>query len=149
MGDKLSFIPLYERSPVFQLIISLLIVICGGLLMFSGLITAGSFIFHTDPGLIKDPSYAAGNNEVAFLKFALISQDISIFIIPSLIILYLLKPRYQTRISYFRTPALEEVFLAGPDIGKLEGTEYHDDADDGKPHGHFIGEHLCRCPKTP
>ena len=106
-----SHVPLYDRSPSCQLLIALLIVLGTGLLLFSALILAGTFIFGTDLGLMKNASSAVGENETAFLKYILISQDISVFIVPAIIILTILKPDNQTSIFDVKTPGINEVFL--------------------------------------
>jgi uncharacterized membrane protein len=43
----------YARSPVHQLIVSLMLVLFVGALLFYLLILAGSLMFNTDPGVIE------------------------------------------------------------------------------------------------
>jgi uncharacterized protein len=111
MSDKHSLMPLYERSPFTQLTVSLLIVMCTGIILFSAFLLAGILIFNTDLQLLENPSSVSGKNGIAFLKYVLISQDIAFFIVPAIIILIKLKPLNQTGISDLKIPHLNEILL--------------------------------------
>ena len=111
MADKQSLIPLYERSPVSQLVMSLLIVMGAGLILFSCFLLAGTFIFDANLRLLENLSSSVGKNETAFLKYMLISQDISIFIVPAIIILKRLKPADQRGFSDLECPTIDDLFL--------------------------------------
>ena len=63
----------------------MLIVIAGGTVFF--FLLAGNLIFDGDLSLMSNPAPEAGLSELGFIRFALIAQDISFFIIPALIIL--------------------------------------------------------------
>ena len=111
MSDKPSLIPLYDRSPFTQLTVSLLIVMCTGLILFTAFLLAGTLIFNTDLQVLENPSSVSGENGIAFLKYVLISQDISFFIVPAIIILIKLKPLNQTGIFDLKIPHLDEILL--------------------------------------
>jgi uncharacterized protein len=100
-----------KKSPLYQLFVSLLIVLAGGILLFSFLLLAGKFIFDVDFKLLEDPSLATGGNEVALLRYILISQDISFFIVPAVIILLKLNPGYKTGIMNIKMPQISDIIL--------------------------------------
>jgi membrane protease YdiL (CAAX protease family) len=52
-----------------------------------------------------------GEKNIGFLKYLMISQDISLFIVPSVIILILLKPYHQKGLRIFETPRIKEVIM--------------------------------------
>lgn len=111
MGDNHSHLLLYEKSPLYQLFISLLIVLGTGILLFSVFLVAGMLIFDADLGLLENPSSAVSEKEIAFLRYILISQEISFFIIPAIIILIKLKPGHQTGLPDMKMPRINEVVL--------------------------------------
>jgi len=111
MGDNHSLIPLSERSPLYQLFISLLVILGVGLLLFTVSLLAGKLIFHSDLGVLENPSTTVGGNDIAFLKYVLISQDISLFIVPAIIILFILKPHDQSGLMVMKIPPINEVVL--------------------------------------
>ena len=84
---------------------------CTGLILFTAFLLAGTLIFYTDLQVLENPSSVSGENGIAFLKYVLISQDISFFIVPAIIILIKLKPLNQTGISDLKIPHLDEILL--------------------------------------
>ena len=81
----------YSRSPYYQLFKSLIIILIigGGVLLT--LIIPGLFIF--DPGLdlIHDPSFTPGLKDIVFIQYAMITQHLSLFILPGIILMSRLK----------------------------------------------------------
>jgi uncharacterized protein len=101
----------YARSPVHQLIVSLLLVLFVGALLFYIFILAGSLIFNTDPGVLENPFIGNGLKEAGFIKYSLVVQEISFFIIPAVIILTKLNPGNQTSIMDIKTLRINDVIL--------------------------------------
>lgn len=102
----------YHRiSPPRRLLVSMLIVIAGGTVIFSLLLFAGNLIFNGDLSLMSNPAPEAGLSEPGFIKFALIAQDISFFIIPALIILVWFDPGYKSGILNLKSVRLNDVLL--------------------------------------
>jgi hypothetical protein len=99
------------RSPVHQLVVSLLLVLVIGALLFYILILAGSLIFNTDPGVLENPLIDGGLKEAGFIKYSLIVQEIAFFIVPAAIILTKLNPGYQTSIMNIKTLRINDVIL--------------------------------------
>ena len=98
-------------SPVLQLIVSLVIVFVIGAPLFYLLILAGSFIFNSDPGLLGDPFIEIGLKEAGFIKYSLMVQEISFFIVPAVIILKKLNPGYQGSIMSINTLRINNLLL--------------------------------------
>ena len=99
MSDNKRQITISDKPPLYQFIISLSIVICVGLLLFSLSIISGVHLFGIDIEFIDNLADAKTEKEIAFLKFVLMAQEIFIFIIPAMIIMYLMKPLNQSMVS--------------------------------------------------
>jgi membrane protease YdiL (CAAX protease family) len=111
MSDNFRNLRLYEYSPLIQLIVSLVIIIGFGFLLMIILLIPGFFIFNTDISILTDPSSSASNGDLFFLRYMVIIQDLAIFIIPSLIILFLLKPADQKGIRVLSVPQSTDIIL--------------------------------------
>ena len=100
------------KSPLSQLFFSFLIIFFAGLFLFMVLMLAGSEIFSGNPGdWLKNITGGYGEKEVAFLRYMVISQEVSIFIVPALIILYLKNPAHQNYLIDFEKPVINDVVL--------------------------------------
>ena len=88
----------YNRSPSGRLIVSMLIILAGGTLMLSLFLLAGNLIFNGSAGLLPDQTPQEVLNAPGFIKYALIAQDLSYFIIPAIIILAGIDPVYGSEI---------------------------------------------------
>jgi membrane protease YdiL (CAAX protease family) len=111
MGDKHILFSLYGKSALCQLFVSLILVLVVGLLLFSVFSLAGKLIFSTDMSLYENPSLEVGKNDIAFLKYILISQHISFFIVPSLLILSIMQPGSPKRLTDIKVPMINEIVL--------------------------------------
>ena len=111
MDDKQSRFRLYRESPLYQLFVSLLIILVLGSALFAILILPGKLIFGADLSVLEKSVTALTNNDFAFLRYLLIIQDVSLLIIPSIIILALMKSGQSARFSEFKFPQLKEVGL--------------------------------------
>lgn len=72
---------------------------------------AGKLIFSPDLNILQKSASAMGSSDLAFMKYILIMQDVAMFIIPSVIILRLLRPEAGNRLSEMRLPELKETGL--------------------------------------
>lgn len=106
-----NLLSVYEKRPVYQLIISLTAVLVIGTILFFLFILAGSRIFGTDPGILENPLEVTGVNEISFIKFTLIVQDISFFIIPALFIITVLNRNYHYAILPISSLRIKDVVL--------------------------------------
>jgi uncharacterized protein len=112
MDDTHSHFSLYGKPPLIQLFASLFIIMIAGMLLFGGLLLAGNLIFRGDFGnLLKNIPDGISEKEILFLRYIVISQDISIFIIPAIIIMSLLKPLNNERLIDLRAPRINEIVL--------------------------------------
>jgi membrane protease YdiL (CAAX protease family) len=91
--------------------VSLLIIIGVGFVLLVVLLIPGFLLFGAEISLITTPSSAFGANELAFLRYMVIVQDIAIFIVPAVIILYLMKTENNAAIPDLKTPHLKEILL--------------------------------------
>jgi hypothetical protein len=106
--NKRSF-KLNRESPLFQLFVSLLtILVVGGTLAFI-LILAGRVIFGSDLTVLNKATSEFSTNDSGFLRYLLIIQDISLFIVPSVIIMRLMKPIQSTGLSELKMPRIKEI----------------------------------------
>ncbi len=96
MSDKKGNNILYNRSPGYQLIITLMVILGAGILIFTLFIVVGLYAFDADYKLLESFTKAANKSEMSFLRYVLIAQEVSFFIIPGVILLILLKPSYQS-----------------------------------------------------
>jgi len=102
---------LNAKSPGHQLFATLFAVVIVGTVLFLFFILAGSRIMGTDPGLFENPSDAMGAKELAFIKYTLIVQDISFFIIPAIIILTMMNPGMTPGILSFSSLPVNDIIL--------------------------------------
>ena len=111
MGDNKGYISFSERSPLVQLGISFLIVSVSGMALMTILSLTGIAIFGVDVTLLGDISLASGNNEIFFLRYLLIVQEVSLFIIPAIIIRYLMKSSSPQIIGDLKRPSAGDAIL--------------------------------------
>jgi uncharacterized protein len=111
MNNNKGSFKLYNQSPLFQIVVSLMIIMGIGMALSLILLFAGKLIFSSDLNVFQQSASSMGNNDLAFMRYILILQDIAIFIIPSLIILRLLKPETAERMPEMQLPELKEVGL--------------------------------------
>jgi uncharacterized protein len=111
MRDNFRNTRLYDYSPLVQLIVSLVIIVGFGFLLLILLLIPGYFIFGAEISVFTIPSSAGSPGDLAFLRYMVIIQDIAIFIIPSIILLFLLKPAGQKGIPDLRMPKSTEIVL--------------------------------------
>ena len=112
MGDNPSYFSFNGKSPLNQLFISLMIILVVGTFLFTGFLLAGTKIFDIDFGNWGDlVSKNIDEDSSRFMRFLLISQDISFLIIPGIIILILMKPVPKVSLSDLKLPPVNEIAL--------------------------------------
>jgi uncharacterized protein len=111
MTDKRRILNLYEESPLFQAFVALLIVLGVGMALSVILLIAGMIIFASDLTVFEKSVSLMRDNDIAFLRYILIMQDIAIFIVPSILILSLLKPGPIRSMPEFTFPHPKEILL--------------------------------------
>ena len=111
MGDNHCQHSLFEKSPLYQLFVSLIIVLGVGILLFTVFFVAGILIFDADLEFLKNYSSDFSIKNITFLRYILISQHISLFIIPAIIILIKLKHDHQISLFGLKMLRVKEVVL--------------------------------------
>jgi uncharacterized protein len=97
-------------SPLRKLMLSVVIILTTGAILFSLFLLAGNLIFNGDLSLLANPVAESRSNQPRFIMFILMAQDLSFFIIPSLIILVVLDPG-RTGILNIKTLRLNDILL--------------------------------------
>jgi membrane protease YdiL (CAAX protease family) len=111
MSDNQRLFKFYREPPLYQLFVSIMIVLGIGITFSVILVQAGMKIFSSNLTVLEKAPTALNNSDFAFLRYLLIIQDISLLIIPSIIILWLMKPESDARIPGLRIPQLKEIGL--------------------------------------
>jgi membrane protease YdiL (CAAX protease family) len=109
-NNKRSF-RLYNEKPLLQLLVSLMIILGVGMALTLLLLFAGKLIFNADVYVFQKSASALSTNELSFMRYVLILQDVAIFIIPSVIILRLMKPDDGKGMAELKLPELKEIGL--------------------------------------
>ena len=111
MNDNQGRFKLHSGSPLYQLFVSLMIVFVVGVTLSLIFVLAGMLIFGSDLSVLEKASSSLGKNDFGFMRYLLIVQDISLLIIPSIIILILMKPEPSGKIPGLEVPHLKEIGL--------------------------------------
>ena len=111
MNNNIRRFNLYNESPLFQIFISLIIILGIGMALVLILLFAGQLIFSSDLNVFQKTASALKYNDLAFMRYILIVQDVAIFIVPSIIILRLMKPEDAEGIPEIKVPQLKEIGL--------------------------------------
>ena len=102
---------LYNEAPLYQIFVSLLIIVGVGFTFTIILLIAGLFISGIDFSVLDKPAASFSLRDIAFMKYLLIVQDISLLVIPSIIILKLMKPESEAKLTGFKIPQPKEILL--------------------------------------
>jgi uncharacterized protein len=109
-NNKRSF-KLYNEKPLFQLFVSLMIIAGVGMVLSLILLFAGMLILGSDLTVLQKSTSTLQGSDIAFMRYILIMQDITLFIIPSVIIMKLLKTEGDERMFEIKLPKLKEIGL--------------------------------------
>jgi membrane protease YdiL (CAAX protease family) len=99
----------YSLSPVYQLFIALIFILVLGGAIFLALLIPGIFIFNAEPELLSDPFFSADKNDISFLRYILIVQHLSLFIIPGFLLIYKLKRSEQDSFRMLNIPSIRDI----------------------------------------
>lgn len=111
MNDKPRPFNLSEESPWYQLFVTLVITIGVGSVLTILLTLAGTVIFGSDLSVLAGSSKVLSGNDISFLRFMLISQDIAVLIIPAVIVINLLDRKNGIKSAGVSIPALKDAGL--------------------------------------
>lgn len=103
---------LSEKSPWFQLLVLIVYVFIIGGLIFLVLLIPGLFIFDPSSDLFKDSFSNPGRNDAGFLLYIMISQHLSLFILPGFILLPRIAGNKSGNFPEFNNPGWSSVWKA-------------------------------------
>lgn len=109
MTENIRITSLYSRSPGYQLFIALIYVLGIGGVVFLVLLISGMFIFDTEAEFLRDPLFSADMGNIMFLRYLLISQHISLFIIPGVLLINKLKNTDKASFHILHMPELQDI----------------------------------------
>ena len=91
MNDKPRLFNLSDQKPLFQLFVALGIIVLIGSALTLVLIMPGLLIFNSDLSVLSKQSEILSADDLNFIRYLLIVQDTALLLIPSYIILILMK----------------------------------------------------------
>jgi len=112
MDDTHRHFTLYGKAPLIQMFFSLLIILVSGILLFLISLLAGSLFFDKDfATLYGYVTTGSGDKGLDFLRYMVVSQDLSLFIVPGIFILTLMKPFHSNMQVNLSNPVAIDVIL--------------------------------------
>jgi uncharacterized protein len=109
MTENIRSTSLYSKSPWYQLFIALIYILLIGGAVFLALLIPGLLIFDTDAELLRDPLFYAGRDDIPFLCYLLITQHLSLFMIPGILLIYKFNNNDKTSFQIFKMPGLNDI----------------------------------------
>jgi membrane protease YdiL (CAAX protease family) len=112
MADKARLFRIGDQPPLVQLIVSLLVVIVGGTLLFYLLIFAGSVLYDRSmDDIMSVPDTVSGIRDMFVIRYVQVSQQIALFLLPSVIIMYMIKKDNESFFGMDNLPKLLTILL--------------------------------------
>lgn len=112
MAGIARFFKFDDQPPLIRLIISFCVVVVAGTLLFWALIAAGTLIFGTPLGkMTRTLTLDTSQSGTIALKYIQFSQEISMFLIPSIIVALILKKQNERFLGLGGSPAPLNVIL--------------------------------------
>ncbi len=111
MGDFRRHLLTDEKPPIFQLLLFITFVLVGGALLFTLTVVAGGYIFDTDPAIFDNIDSVTGTRESAFMKYMLVSQQVSFFILPAVFLMIVINPVQKPKFPDFKVPSFSDALL--------------------------------------
>jgi uncharacterized protein len=110
IGNKRR-ISLSGEKPLFQAFIALLIIIGFGSVLTLVFFIIGLLIFGNGTAFAVNPAAIFDGTNIGFMRYLMAVQDVTLFIIPSILILILLKAESDKTLPGFRTFRINEAIL--------------------------------------
>jgi membrane protease YdiL (CAAX protease family) len=102
---------LYNEAPLYQIFVSILIILGVGGVMSIVLILAGGWISGAELSVFLNSATSPETNHIGFMRYLIIVQDISFLLIPSIIIIRMMKSESSARFPDFKLPQLKDIGL--------------------------------------
>jgi len=110
IGNKRRF-SLYGENPLYQAFISLLIIIGVGSLLTLILFIPGLLLFGNGALFAVNPAAIFEGTNIGFMRYLMAVQDVTLFIIPSILILILLRAESEKALPGFKAIRINEAIL--------------------------------------
>jgi membrane protease YdiL (CAAX protease family) len=110
MSEKHRFSDISGESPLYQIFISVMIILCIGFFLTIIFIAAGTLIIGANLNVLTKTSASFTDNDIVFIRYALIIQDISFLLIPAIVIMSMIN-QPGTRLKDFKVPEFKEIIL--------------------------------------
>jgi uncharacterized protein len=112
MGDNASLPGFVDQPPVIRLILSLLFTVVTGTILFWIFVWCGSLIFGISAAdMTVIPDQGAGERQIAILRFVQVSQQAGLFLIPSLLLAFLLRHGKESFLKIDQVPGAFSLIL--------------------------------------
>lgn len=112
MGDNASHLSLDNQPPVIRLLISLFFTVITGTIFFRIFIYCGSLIIGTgSDNMMMIPEQGAGQKEINILRYVQVSQQIGLFLIPSILLAILLRKGKESFLKMSRSPDMLNILM--------------------------------------
>jgi membrane protease YdiL (CAAX protease family) len=110
MTEKPRLLNFSGESPLYQLFGSILIIVGVGFILATVLVPAGMWIFGADLNVLTNADASLTDNDISFIRYLLIIQDLSFLFIPGVILLSVMK-QPGSKFIELKTPELKEIGL--------------------------------------
>jgi uncharacterized protein len=112
MTENKSHFTLYNKSPLLQLAVTIIIIMTVGMALLTVLAIVGIIASGFDFQNISDNFLTEiGEKNIGLLRYLMITQDIALFIVPAIIVRKMLLPESQASLNDFGLPGIYEISL--------------------------------------
>jgi len=111
MNDNRRSFNLYKESPLYQLFVSVLIVLGVGGTLSILLILAGVWLSGSELSVLLNSAISPAAGDTIFIRYLLIVQDISFLLVPSILIIGMMKSESSDSLPDFKIPQLKDIGL--------------------------------------
>jgi hypothetical protein len=111
MNDKPRLFKMSDQKPLYQFFVALGIIVLIGSALTLVLILPGLLYFHSDLSVLSKQSESLNADDLNFIRYLLVVQDIALLIVPSYIILVLMKSDKGYSLEELRVPDFKDISL--------------------------------------
>jgi hypothetical protein len=112
MADKARLFKIYDQPPVIQLFVSIIVILLTGTILLSLFMAASALIFGISIDKLLAIPISANNHEaVIMLKYIQGVYHISLFIVPAMILMYLMNNGHDSFSGMNKIPSFQYVFF--------------------------------------
>jgi len=111
MNDKPRLFNLSDQKPLYQLFVALVIILFLGSALTLLFIMPGLLIFNSDLSVLSKQSELLSLNDLNFIRYLLVVQDIALLLVPSYIVLILMKRDKGYALAELKIPDFKDISL--------------------------------------